>query len=298
MKIRLNLFTTPDWYQHFIPLFAYTWLKAWPQYGIDVAVMGELDSVTREALTGQDSVKIRVIGDDGEDTEGLVATQNVLDYIPVKDSTANTARYLFLKNLLGLDGIFITDIDFLFFDCGEDIIQWHIKKMKELNTCYYTHHGPWKKPERFPGAWKGEFERLACGAVYLSNEWFVRCAKSLAEYSKQLKSGDIGLYREQDEVILCRICKENLLPINTDKTYPSMLRGIHLGDFRTDMHHRWTNMAKMMVKLTNDNCLKYLEMKQNDTRWQKLCDIVCSGDNKMKLIFDNLHEHLRQRGLM
>jgi len=304
MNVHLNLFTTANWYQHFIPLFAYCWTKAWPQYRVDIAVMGKLDDMNITALSHLGNVQIRtnLESDKYVRQDGVLITEHILEDIPLKDSTANTARFLFFKDTPGencndVDGLFITDIDFLFFDCGEDIIQWHIRKMEEFGSCYYAHHGPWKKPQRFPGAWKGEYERLAGGAAYLSREWFSKCKESICKYGEQLRKGEIGTYREEDEVLFCRICKENGLPINQDKIYPARYRGLHLGDFRPDMQHRWTDMEKMRGKLLDENCMRYLQMCENDPIWNAIYVRICKGDEKIKEIFHNLYEHLSRRGL-
>ena len=299
--IRLNLFTTPDHFQHYIPLFLHCWTKVYPQYPVDVAVMGTLDDVSVEALKLVD-VKIRVIGD-AFSPVGNSVTQGVFSDIPKNASTANLARFLFPKDDMGkygkgTTGIFITDIDFLYFNAGEDVIEWHKKKALESSLPYWAHHGPLKKPERFPGQrWEGPFERLAGGAAYLSAEWYRVCEDSIEKHRKQLIAGTIGVYREQDEVIFCRISKESGLTIPQDKSYPAKFRCIHLGDFKKEMDHRWQNMDKMREKLTNENCRRYMEMAYGDPQWQKIKEIICQGDPIIDQIFKNLHTHIASRGL-
>ena len=92
--IRLNLFATADHFQHYIPLFVYCWQKVYPQYPMDIAVMGELDQTSKNALALVENVVIRICGDTGYDRDGgAMITQNVLTNIPVGPSTPNTARF-------------------------------------------------------------------------------------------------------------------------------------------------------------------------------------------------------------
>jgi len=112
-----------------------------------------------------------------------------------------------------------------------------------------------------------------------------------------LIAGTIGVYREQDEVIFCRISKESGLTIPQDKSYPAKFRCIHLGDFKKEMDHRWQNMDKMREKLTNENCRRYMEMAYGDPQWQKIKEIICQGDPIIDQIFKNLHTHIASRGL-
>ena len=299
-SIRLNLFCTPDWYQGFIPVFCHCWTRIYPQYPVDIAVIGPLDAGVKSILQRMRGVQVRTCGDnDYSRSDGVVVTEGVFSDIPHLVSTANLSRFLNFRNEPddGIDGYFITDIDFLYFDSGEDVIQWHQKKMMEIGTCYYAHHGPWKRPNRFPGkSWHGEYERLAGGAVYLSGEWMRKTYQIREKYLALLMQGNIGTYREEDEVILCRICREAGLPINQDKNYPANFRGIHLGDFRGGMKHRWTDTEKMRRILTDDNCRRYLDMIETDGTWDSLVSQVCVIYPEIRQIFDNLQQYLRDRG--
>lgn len=204
----------------------------------------------------------------------------------VKTSTPNMMRFV---DPCRIDSSqLITDIDMLFFDVNDSVVEYHERKAQEFaGGCYYAHHGPRKWPVRFKGQkWVGDFERLAGGAVYITPEWMEKTKRARAKYLQQLINGEIGTYREEDEVILCRICKESGLPINPDKTYPPIYRGLHLGDFKDTMKHRWTNEEKMNEKLATQHARAFIKMHNEDKQWQKIEEIV-RQDEAMDRILDN-----------
>ena len=46
-------------------------------------------------------------------------------------------------------------------------------------------------------------------------------------------------------MMLCRICEESGLPLPGYQKFAEIHRNLHVGDFREDMNHRWTNDVKM-----------------------------------------------------
>lgn len=140
----------------------------------------------------------------------------------------------------------VTDCDILIFPQ----IQSHAETMRSLaaenrDTQYFAWHGARKKPDRFPGGWSGFNERLAGGLVYFTKDWWQRTSMMRKKYIDLLRRGQLGTYREEDEVILCRLCKAYNMPIYNSSVVPAPLRCIHLGDFKDSLSSRWKNPKKM-----------------------------------------------------
>lgn len=299
-RLEVATICSSDYYQHYIPTFCYTVGKAYPEAKISVGVTGEVDQLTLDALSVMGNFKIVEKPGTNEDWDSdCVITKNVLpEGVSVLESTVNTMRFLYFKNeldmqLCDIDATIITDVDFMWFRGGIDLFRWHVERMREIGSCYAGHHGPWKKPRRFPEGWRGDKERVAGGFFMVTPEWFRKTREARAKYTKLLKEGKIGTYREEDEVVLCKILKESGLPVVQDKSMPTDLRGIHFGDFKFD--DRWTNLMKMQTKLTDSNIYKYIEMASMDTKFRKIRDIVCR-DEQIALMFKNLHLHCQQKG--
>ena len=281
LKTKIFVTATAGTYQHYAPLFVYCMNKAYPEYEIIVGCEGYLDKMTLKAIA---QLKNR---------KGVLFVENFFDGIPLKESTANLLRFLYEPK--DPCALFTTDIDMLYFDIEIDVIQWHQSMANEMDAPYYTHHGATKHPNRFPGkSWHGEYERLLGGAAWFSPEWYDRTRSSRYKYLGLANTGAVGIYREEDEVILCRICKEAGLWINPNKIYPAKFRGLHLGDFRNDMEHRWKNREKMVDKLTDDNCMRFLDMHTSDETWGKLMEIV-GEDPVIAEVFGNVKIHLEER---
>lgn len=302
-RIQISTIVSSDHYQHYIPLYCHCLRKVYPQHEIAIGVVGKVDSITRKALEClDDDYIIRDCGDIFPEKRGnIVITQMPIDKYPMNISTINTMRFLCFLDTpdnykAWSDYVLVTDIDLLFFKAEPNIIYWNMMKMKEQQMCYYTPHGPWKKPKRFPDSWIGDKERLSGGAVLLSKEWFKKTNGVLSKYTQLLKESKIGLYREEDEVMLCNICKEAGLLIPKDKYFPRDAIGVHLGDFKSEMDHRWQDNDKMKRRLSDAICFKYLEMDSADETWNKMKAIVMKGP-EMKKIFDNFYTHLHARGL-
>ena len=277
--LNVNVFTTADHFMHYIPMFAYTMRKILPEALISIAVMGELDEATKQGLSHVPDVSIHNSGEVYyRSSRGVAVTQNVLSDIPVNPSTANTARYLYFpKHTSGPNDpaeFLITDIDILHFDAG--IIKYLRDGAKKLsNGIYHAHHGPWKKFERFPGkSWKGDYERLAGGVIYLTEEWLHACDTQIHNARSDLEAGKVGMYREADEVLFCNICKKSGLPINQDKYFPQEYRGVHLGDFKESMRHRYTDSNKMYRLLSLSNAREFSRMANEDEVFKKIMSCI------------------------
>jgi hypothetical protein len=229
--------------------------------------------------------------------------ENAFPNVPDRTFMPSVLRFLVSENYFdGMDAVLFNDVDLLLF--APQLIDWHMLHMNSLGTCYAAHHGAWRRPHRpeicGKHGWRDKYERINGAFFFVTPEWFEKTSfvreKVLERINTATLSGSprlYGCYRESDEVMLCDILKESKLPIPKNKAFPPALRGIHLGDFKDSMTHRWLNQDKMAVKLTTDNCLEYRKM-QKDPIWQGLLKIVCE-DPKINIIFENLEKHLKTR---
>lgn len=256
--------TSDDYFQHYIPLFAYCFHRLYPSVEIHATIYGKADQLTRTALA--------------------------LPYLFIHEDnrTVPPAIGRFLEVPAG--DVLIADADILFMAPG--LIEYCQRMTKQLNTCYYAAHGARKKPHRFPDSWKGEKERL-CGAfVYVTDEWSKKTKVFREMTMHALNNGKLQEYREEDEVVLCNLCKFACLPINQDKFYPLQHRGVHLGDFKPEMEHRFTDMAKMAGKLHRDALYNFRMMEQTEPAWLKLVNLIRDNNPKINKIFHNLYNYM------
>jgi hypothetical protein len=275
----IKTFVSADWYQHFIPILLYSIGRYQPGVSAHTYLCGEPDAITVKAL----------------DLLGRRHSVLSLGAMPFK---LKPRRYLynclrFIAEFETTIPVLMVDVDFILFD--RDLVPWHARRMRELKTCFAAHHGPYKRPLRpqiAPHGWHKEFERVSGGFAYFTPEWYQRTREARAQLATWPLLGE---FRESDEVALCRILKASKLPVPLSKYFPPALRGIHLGDFRPDMKHRWTNMAKMTSKLTDDNCRQFLEMEK-DQVWRSLCAVV-EQDSAIRQILSNVRQHIRMRGI-
>jgi hypothetical protein len=213
-------------------------------------------------------------------------------------SATNMCRFLLGWNYfedLDPDYVLMVDADLLLF---QDPLAWHLVNM-DPKGCFAGHHGPYRKPYRpevSNKGWHGDFERVAGGFFLMSRQWFEQTKVAREKYCNLLYDGKLAPgWREMDEVILARIIKESGLTVPKNKRFPAELRGVHLGDFRDDMTHRWTNMEKMQSKLTNENCLNFRTLEA-DNVWQELLKVL-SHDVPLMRILGNVRSHLSKRGM-
>ena len=270
---------TADHFQHYIPLYLYCLRN----YGADVHVFvrGEIDDMTNAAL----------------DVIGLYIhciVEGIFLGYPFDVSTTNCLRFIVDTPVLrGYDYLMITDIDLLLF---EDPFPWHINGLTDQPFC--GHHGPYKFPKR-PGIspWVGDMERVAGGFLLVTKDWWKKTDAARKEYGKQLFEVDtkFGTYRESDEVMLARIIKDSGMSVPESKYFPPSLRGVHLGDFKSSMSHRWQNPQKMASKLTIENCFKYQNMTMDD-RWRAMVGCL-AGDGVLMQILENVDIHIKSRGM-
>ena len=276
-----------DWYQHIIPLFIRS-MRRWGE-GVDtrIYIRGEADAITNNCMRVLEEFAV---------TKGNDYLQTLEpDTYGTGISSTNAARFLHCDpELLDYDYVLIVDIDLLLFN---DPFLYHITHMAQSGERFAGHHGPLHKPRRpeVCPAWQGPFERVAGGFFCVTPEWYVMTAKQRIIHAHDLKKGITGWWRESDEVILARIIKGCDRNVPTNKYFPPELRGVHLGDFREDMRHRWTNLTKMHDKLTADNCRAFCDIEK-DSCWQEMLDIL-KGDTILSKILENVRIHCKERGI-
>jgi hypothetical protein len=102
--------------------------------------------------------------------------------------------------------------------------------------------------------------------------------------------GRLGVYREQDEVILANILKDSKLSIPPSKYYPRDLRGLHLGDFK--FSKRWTNPEKMSNYLTDGTIKSFLQIS---TTKDWLSTVKTLQDSFLNVILERVDTYIKGR---
>ena len=275
MKTVITTISTEDYFQHYLPLYIYILRKEYPEYDVKTFIKGKTDELTKKAFAYlREHIEF-------EDPIQVFKNYGLLE------STINCLRFLVPeKHFKGYDYVIFTDLDLLIFRSKPTLLNWHLKRMKRLRTCYAGHRGPKLQPHRpeisFEG-WVGRFKRVAAGFFMATPEWFKRTKTARARYKKKARCGKLGGYREMDEVMLARILKESKLPVPPlykKENFKIDERGIHLGDFKYSMKKRYESLRKMRKKVTNKNIKKFYDL-DNDPIWQGLIKILCK-DPKIK----------------
>lgn len=279
---------TADHFQHYIPLFLRC-MRRWGD-GVDSQwyLRGKPDDMLLKAMD--------CLTEFGIAKEYDSIAYDSFSWMPDTESSTNLMRFLHCcedKLTTQYGHTLIVDVDLLLF---ADPFPYHIKRMSESMQPFYGHHGPWKKPYRpeiNKDGWTGDFERVAGGFFLATPQWYTLTAKARIDMIGDLNK--MQPFRELDEVVLARIIKLSGMKVPQDKHFPAELRGVHLGDFKESMTHRWTSMAKMITKLTDDNCRHFVAIER-DPCWQELLKIL-AGDTVLMQILENVRKHCRDRGL-
>jgi hypothetical protein len=250
-----------------------------------------VDDITKKAMDILDNKY-------GISDERHVIIENYRTDLPFTVSSTNCIRFLMCEpELMTYAHILITDIDLLLF---KDPFFWHMDLMEKTRACFAGHHGPWSKPYRpeiSKDGWRGAFERIAGGFFCVEPRvWYPATVEARRRQTEDLVRGYIGAWRESDEVMLCRIIKEAGFDVPEQRGFPLELRGVHLGDFKDSMRHRYTDMAKMVKKMSNENGREFLAI-QNDHAWSDI-EKVLRKDEKLATILDRVYNHCRERGLI
>lgn len=279
-SMRFYTVATPGHYSHYLPLYVYCIKQFLPDWSIETVVTGEIDEATRKAFS--------VIG-------GKDVLPRVLDRDMKLEGEANLMRFLYFPQSPWAQYTMVTDADLLLF---EDPLQWHVERL--VDDTYAGHLGPKKRPWRpeihGPDGWTGKFQRVAGGFFLATQYWFSKTCGARAEIRGLLDIGALHKtgWREMDEVMLARMIKSSGFKLPSTKGFPANLRGIHIGDFKRTMTHRWTSMEKMVQKLTNENCVRFREVEKTE-EWKRMLKYLC-GDEELVHEISNIRAHVALRG--
>jgi hypothetical protein len=292
MKLVLTTVVSADEFAGYLPLFHYCAARYLTDWSVRTFVRGRLPDDARKAY-----------GALNEAYPGIELP--IENYCLPKSKTlqdpfsTNVTRWFLDESQfadLKPDWVLITDADLLLFN---DPLSWHLLQTIGDNRGIACHHGPWHKPRRpeICSGWSGMFERVAGGFVMVNNDWFRATLKARANYAAMMRTDTLPfpMFREADEVILGRILADSGIPIPTAKAFPAELRGVHLGDFKGSMTHRWQDMTKMGGILTNFNCLSFRTVEATET-WQQMLNCLYKNTLVTETL-ENMRTHISKRGL-
>jgi len=271
-------------YKGFIPLFIQA-LRTWYWGRIVIGVVGE--ETYKWAL-----INLPKIGDMTEiaimdiNIERL-SNENIVAVLRFTEDP--------LENYDSQDTVLVVDADMLVF---ESPWKWHFDQMEVTCLPFAGHHGARKKPHRpeICPSWTGKFERFAGGMFCATRQWYFT-TQSTRQIERIRASLPHNLYREYDEVMLARMIKHAGFDIPQSKEFPASLRGIHLGDFRPNMRHRWINDAKMMKLVTLKNCERFRNLTMSNF-WENYLRAIketISESQWLIDIFDNTGMYVAKR---
>ena len=287
-----------DEFQNFIPPFAYTALRAYPDATVKIFIRGRLDEDNKRLLP--------LIKGDLD-----IEEDSFLNY-KYGESFCNTMRYLVPeKTFDGHDLAYVTDVDFLIFRQDPSHWNYHKEMMRKSRTCCSAFRsavrGP-KRPEVTKIGWVGKYTRMVCGTTMLDLPTWLPSTRQYRKQYKAIVKAQVGdkkdsvpacTYREYDEVMLARICKRAGLPIPQatnhfahGEKFDMKYRDIHLGDFKFDK--RWTSIKKMRRMLTDGNVKFFTRMHRDDETWNKIYE-VCVRKKLVGRCLKNLRTHAKAR---
>jgi len=275
-KLCIATVVSADDYQTYIPIFIYTVKRAYPEYYIKIFLRGKLNDKIRGMLDTMKKCKYCDLGWE-------IKEKSLMEY-PALVSTCNTLRHLLPeKEFKDFDYVYITDIDFIVFRHDPTLLEYFAQRIKKTKLPYASSRGPYQYPRRHHingGGWKGNFTRISDGMLMLKvPEWFNQTEKARHKYEKLLRVGrpdgidphQPASYREYNEVMLYRICKQSKLETPKTKNkfvdghgFKKLYRDIHLGDFKfnkRNKEYRW---------IKPENFFNF-EALQKDEIWQKIC---------------------------
>lgn len=302
MKCCVATVCSEDKFQWYIPMFIYSWKKAYPKVKVKVFLRGKLEPEIRAILNKMRTEKY---------CEGkwTVREDSFTDY-PTRDSTCNTLRHLLpSKEFEGYELLYITDVDFITFRQTPSHFTYFNRIMKKTKMPYGGFRGPYTRPRRrkITKRWAGDFKRIADGTLMLKcPEWFQVTHEARKKYKKIGKKGcsdnydnhKWASYREYNEVMLYRICKESHLPtpskryhfLNGEK-YNYDYRDIHIGDFKNTK--RKNSKGTMQRYLQGKNVRNFQKLEK-DPHWREIVT-VCIQNKHIRRMMKNVRLHTKKR---
>ena len=299
-KLVVTTVVSADSFQYYIPIFIYTWLRAYPNAIVKVYLRGKLNA---DVITTLDLID--------EQESFIIEEDSFLDF-PTRESTCNTLRHLIPEDEFeGFDYLYITDIDFIALRHNPSHLDYFAENMSRTKLPYASFRGPFRKPYRpniSKAGWKGKFRRVVDGTLMLKiPEWYDATRKQRQHYWDVLLSGgNDGIdthpscsYREYNEVMMYRICsKSKIKTPKTRRCFPNgdifsvKYRDIHLGDFK--FKHRQTNHKYLEKKIKIENIRQFIVLEQ-DPLWREICKICCK-DEMVGGVMKHLRKYVEERG--
>lgn len=282
-----------DHYAWFVPMFAYSINRAYPDAKIEVFVKGKLKPEVSKLLELCKNCNIH------EDA--------FLDY-PMKAGTCNTLRFLVpQKYFKKYDYVFIRDVDFITFAHVPTHLKYYKRIMKEASIPYAGQGGAKRRPRcGVTKYWRGKYERVALGTVLLKQpDFWDMCGKALDKYRENAKTGQHDTFDKYkpcsyfvyDEVCFTRILKLSKLPTPTQRGYDpngkavsTLFRDIHLGDFE---NYKLCTSAGFKKKLHVSNIIAFKKLEKDKT-WQKMAK-ACCANNSVARVIKRLRKHVKKR---
>jgi len=279
-------------YQDFIPLFVYSINRYYPEVDIHIFIKGSLNKKVKDQI---------------KDMSCKIHDKCFEEYIDLP-SMSNSLRFLVPSSIfMGYTSTYITDIDFIFFRQEKPYYKYFMDVVLKSGQPYAAVAGAPRFPKRphVTPSWSGKFLRTAAGSVLLTPEWFRKTKRARniyreilrGERSEKIDNILPASYREYDEVMFCRLCREAGLKVPSGKKYTfltgksinSKYRHIHLGDFK--FKKRYSSMSKMKRILHSKNVRQYDKMKE-DPKWLELVKGSC---DRIKDMVANLNKHVYKR---
>lgn len=256
-----------SYFQQYIPLWAYCIKKAYPDSRVFVRIYGHPSRSVTDAIGRLNTIWDPWLHCNIREWPGIVGP-----------STFNMLRFLDCPTKAEIDNfedMMITDVDLFIFRQSPTHYQHHNIMAASVGGKYFTYHGPWKRPKRFEGGWTGDRERLAGGLVYVTPQWVEETENIRMKLKEQLEAGQLGGYREDDEVVLCRIVKECGMRLTQNKNLPNQYRGIHLGDFKDTMKTRYESNQALLKRIAGTSLHAWQNMYEGDTVFNDMRLVAC-----------------------
>ncbi len=269
---------TDNHYQHYLPIFIYTMRKSNPQCLIKTFIKGKLDSINKKAFD--------FLHDKGIHFD-LPIEFPFTEY-PDNVSVPNALRFLIDESNFDDNYAFFTDADFVFFPHDPTIDKYYLNKLKKWGECYWGRRGF----KRLIGT-DLKAKRIAGGGFLASPEWFAKTTELRERFRSELKEGKVGTVREDDEIMLWKICAGSGLECPTRKgnRIKKKYRELHLGDFK--FYHRWTSVRKMKRKINRGNYYKWHRLEEDEI-WIGLTQIL-SKCEEISQVITNVREYMSMR---
>jgi len=261
-------------YQEFLPLWAKSARDLWPDI--------EIKAVTTTPVPIGIIAALRKLG----------VTAGLFRYGFAPTVSSSCLRFV-IKPDGEQDQVLVTDADVVFTSKGLwDVLE---KKMHDTNELCGVYQGSWVHPKRAvaPHGWVNEMQRIAGGFCLFTKEWYDRTELCRPGWWFDVEEGNWGTFRESDEVMLCRIMRECNVPLPDHSGFPVEHRGLHLGDFKPSMDHRWRNKSKMR------NLLHDAAFSGACAFWRNNQDLIRETRNSGSLAgvtVSNFEEYAQNRG--